>query len=161
MATATKDRRATLLISTTLNGIDFVEVASADQRTLRVHFLNNVDVSSSVSDPRITGGETIRTVAVNPIKVGDWSVDAEGRPILTLTVTAPGDFSFYTLSLKSNLLDQFFNNSVFSFKAACPSDLDCEAVPPPCPPDTGDRPPIDYLAKDFLSFRKALLDFSA
>ena len=30
-----------------------------------------------------------------------------------------------------------------------------------CPPLAGDLPPIDYLAKDFRSFRKALSDFSA
>ena len=49
----------------------------------------------------------------------------------------------------------------FSFKAGCPSDLDCQPPPPLCPPLAGDAPPIDYLAKDFLSFRQALLDFSA
>ena len=49
----------------------------------------------------------------------------------------------------------------FSFKARCPSDLDCETPPAPCPPPNGNAPPIDYLAKDFLSFRQALLDFSA
>jgi hypothetical protein len=30
-----------------------------------------------------------------------------------------------------------------------------------CPPDRAETPPIDYLAKDFLSFRQALADFSA
>ena len=34
-------------------------------------------------------------------------------------------------------------------------------VSPACPPAEPDAPPIDYLAKDFLSFRQALLDFSA
>jgi hypothetical protein len=162
MALTPKDRREKLLASSTLNGIDFVEVTSADQRTLRVHFLNHVDVSGSVTNPQITGGEAIRTVVANPINnATDWSVDAEGRPILQLTVVAAGDFSFYTLRLKSTLLDQFFSESVFSFKATCPSDLDCEKVLPPCPAPPGNPPPIDYLAKDFLSFRKALLDFSA
>jgi Baseplate J-like protein len=162
MAMPTKDRRIALLESTTLNGIDFVEVASADQRTLRVHFLNNVGLSGHVSNPTITGGETIRTVSVNAIDdATDWSADAEGRPILTLSTVVAGDFSFYTLTLENAGLDSFFAQSVFSFKAACPSDLDCEATPPPCPPMQGNPPPIDYLAKDFLSFRKALLDFSA
>src|SRR5712671_957090 len=125
MALTPKDRREKLLVSSTLNGIDFVEVASADQRTLRVHFLNHVDVSGSVTNPQITGGETIRTVTVNPINnATDWSVDAEGQPILQLTVVAAGDFSIYTLSLKSTLLDDFFSESEFSFKATCPADLD-------------------------------------
>ena len=162
MALTPKDRREKLLVSSTLNGIDFVEVASADQRTLRVHFLNHVDVSGSVTNPQITGGETIRTVTVNPINdATDWSVDAEGKRILQLTVVAAGDFSIYTLGLTSTLLDDFFSESEFSFKATCPSDLDCEPIVPPCPVPVGNPPPIDYLAKDFLSFRKALLDFSA
>ncbi len=50
---------------------------------------------------------------------------------------------------------------MFSFKAGCPSDLDCQAAPVVCPAPPSDAPPIDYLAKDFLSFRQALLDFSA
>ncbi len=162
MATLPKDRVEQLLKSSTLNGIDFVEIASADQRTLRVHFLNNVALNGTVSNPRITGGETIATVAVNKINdATDWSADAEGRPILTLTAVVAGDFSFYTLSLTSAALDPFFSQTVFSFKATCPSDLDCDAPGPPCPPLEGDPPPIDYLAKDFLSFRQALMDFSA
>ncbi|HEY4364587.1 MAG TPA: baseplate J/gp47 family protein [Bryobacteraceae bacterium] len=162
MATVPKDRVELLLQSTTLNGIDFVEIASADQRTLRVHFLNNVALIGIVSNPRITGGETIATVAVNQINdATDWSADAEGRPILMLTAVAAGDFSFYSLSLTSAALDPFFSQTVFSFKATCPSDLDCDTPTPPCPPALGNPPPIDYLAKDFLSFRQALMDFSA
>ena len=89
--------------------------------------------------------------------------------MLSLTVAAPGDFSNYTLTIRqkptlasgSPLLDPFFASSVFSFKARCPSDLDCQAPAVVCPPPPTDAPPIDYLAKDFLSFRQALLDFSA
>src|SRR5215471_16783219 len=158
-----KNRLQQIIESTTWNGIDFVEVASADQRTLRVHFLNAaVPLAGTVTNPRIGGGETIATVAMSPIDDAvDWTADAEGRPVLTLHCAVAGDFSFYTLSLDSPRLDHFFARSVFSFKAACPSDLDCRPVAPPCPPPEGNPPPIDYLARDFLSFRKALLDFSA
>jgi hypothetical protein len=162
MANSTKDRLEALLASSTLNGIDFVEVASGDQRTLRVHFVNTVELKGTVTNPRITGGESIPTVAVNPIvDATDWSTDAEGRPTLTLTAVVAGDFSLYTLSLASTLLDPFFSQSIFSFKANCPSTLDCESPATPCPPATGNPPPIEYLAKDFLSFRQALVDFSA
>ncbi|HME37169.1 MAG TPA: baseplate J/gp47 family protein [Candidatus Sulfotelmatobacter sp.] len=163
MATTVKDRVDDLLKSSTLNGIDFVEIAGVnDQQTLYVHFLNNVMLSGTVSNPQITGGETIATVPVNQINdATDWSADAEGRPILRLTTVVVGDFSLYTLSLTSIKLDQFFSQSVFSFKANCPSNFDCEAPAAPCPPLTGNPPPIDYLAKDFLSFRQALMDFSA
>jgi hypothetical protein len=160
-----KDRLQKLLelANHTLNGIDFVEIASKDQKTLRVHFLNTNVVQGSVTGVSITGGETIATVRVlPPVDVAAaWSADPEGRPMLTLNVPAPGDFSFYTLQISSSALDPFFDSVKFSFKANCPSDLDCAVVTPPCPPLSGDLPPIDYLAKDFLSFRKALSDFSA
>ncbi len=155
-----KDRRAAILASTSFNGIDFVEIANSTQTRLIVHFLNGVPVGSLSSPPTIAGGETIPTVAVQPISAADWGFD-EGHLILRLRVAAPGDFSTYTLTVRSPVLDPFFDQAPFSFKALCPSDLDCKISPPPCPPITADVPPIDYLAKDFLSFRQALLDFSA
>jgi Baseplate J-like protein len=160
MTVEPRDRRSQLLNSTTLNGIDFVEIASADQKTLRVHFLNPVALQGTVSAVAISGGETIPTVPVNPIQDSDWIAE-EGHLLLTLRVVAPGDFSRYTLSLTSLKLDAFFHQVIFSFKVLCPSDLDCAPAPPDCPPLSEDLPPIDYLAKDFLSFRRALSDFSA
>jgi hypothetical protein len=158
------DRLLALEQSTTLNGVDFVEIASSDERTLRVHFLNLVSVKGTVTKATIKGGETIPTVPLKPIDdTSDWSSDGDGRDLLTLHVSSPdpGDFSFYTLALTSAVLDAFYTSVKFSFKALCPSDLDCAPPPAVCPPLQGDSPPIDYLAKDFLSFRKALSDFSA
>jgi uncharacterized phage protein gp47/JayE len=157
-----KDRRGEVIQSSSLNGIDFVEIAAADQKTLRVHFLNNkVMLAGTVTNARITGGETVPEVPPHKIDdAADWSVDSAGNPLLTLRVDAPGDFSNYTLTLTSDLLDPVFASEQFSFKALCPSTLDCEAPPPACPGPAGQLPPIDYLAKDFQSFRKALSDFS-
>jgi hypothetical protein len=154
-----KDRRAALLASTSFNGIDFVEIANAAQTSLVVHFLNGVPVGNLSSQPTITGGETIPAVPVLPVSAGDWGYD-EGHLVLRLRVAAPGDFSTYTLTIHHPVLDPFFDHAPFSFKALCPSDLDCETLPPVCPPATTEVPPINYLAKDFLSFRQALLDFS-
>jgi len=160
-----RDRRGKLLEpGATLNGIDFVEIATNDETTLRVHFLNGVSIQGTIASgfPAITGGETIPIVGVQPINdTTDWSTDTDGRILLTLFVSAPGDFSFYDLRIKSTALDEFLDHATFSFKARCPSDFDCETPPPLCPPLPDDAPPIDYLAKDFLSFRKALSDFSA
>jgi hypothetical protein len=164
MADISKDRLHALLdtANTTYNGIDFVEIVTSDQKTLRVHFLNTVTMQGTVTAVAITGGETVPTVTVNPINnATDWSLDANLHPLLTLTVPAPGDFSFYTLTLTSPVLDRFFDHVTFSFKAQCPSDLDCEPALIVCPELPSTAPPIDYLAKDFLSFRKALSDFSA
>ena len=45
----------------------------------------------------------------------------------------------------------------FSFKAGCPSELDC-AVITACPEPTAEPIEINYLAKDYASFRQLLLD---
>ena len=67
----------------------------------------------------ITGGDTIATVAVLlPVRASDWGMDQE-HVTLTLCVAAPGDFSTYTLTLASPLLDPFFATAAFSFKALC------------------------------------------
>lgn len=155
-----RDRRAVLIESTTSNGIDFVTIGNAAQTLLVVHFLNAVPVEGTLTGPvTITGGETLPTVTVLPIGGADWGWD-DGHAVLTLRVAAPGDFSDYLLTIPSLALDSFFTAVRFSFKAGCPSDLDCQPQAPDCPPPEGLAPPIDYLAKDFLSFRQALLDFS-
>jgi hypothetical protein len=155
------DRLADLIASTTLNGIDFVEIVTADQTQLRVHFLNTVTVQGTLASTKpvtITGGESIPTVPVLPIAATDWGTDAEGRPTLLLHTPICGDFSTYRLSINATALDPYYAHIAFTFKAGCPSDLDCE------PPETCIEPPpgpvLDYLAKDFASFRAALLDYS-
>src|SRR6266481_691006 len=59
MANPPKDRLAVLAESTTLNGIDFVEIAAPDQKTLRVHFVNQVALAGTVTGVSVSGGETI------------------------------------------------------------------------------------------------------
>ncbi|HTW98467.1 MAG TPA: baseplate J/gp47 family protein [Acidimicrobiales bacterium] len=158
---ASIDRLQLLLDSTTLNGIDFVAV-DQDQTTLHVHFLNTVAVTLAATAPvTISGGEVITSVAVPPIDTSTaWSADAGGRPVLTLAVAAPGDFSTYQLSITSDELDLFFSTVAFSFKAGCPSLLDCATPPPSCPETAPETVPIDYLAKDFGSFCQALSELS-
>jgi hypothetical protein len=148
----------------TFNGIDYVEIASADETQLRVHFLNTVVVKGSL-DPSlpvtICGGATIESVRVLPIDESTaWTADDEGRPVLALAVAAPGDFSIYTLTIQSSTLDPYFDAAPFSFKANCPTDFDCVAPAAVCEPLDDEPVPIDYLAKDFDSFNRALSDFS-
>jgi Baseplate J-like protein len=169
------DRRQHLLgLQTGWNGIDYVEVATPDQTTLRVHFINTVPVKTTLgatsgSPPAsgaagavtIAGGEVITSVAVLPVdETTDWSVDSQDRPVLTVRVKAPGDFSTYRLRIVSTALDPFFDSTSFSFKAGCPSDFDCQPPTAPCPPPETLDVPIDYLAKDFRSFVQALSEFS-
>jgi hypothetical protein len=156
-----RDRKKALLDEGVLNGIDFVAIADDAETALEVHFLTTVALAAGVTHATIAGGESIATVAVFPFGAADWSVDGHGRPVLMLHVAAPGDFSTYTLTLANALLDPYFAHVAFSFKARCDSTLDCEALPIVCPPEPADAPPIDYLAKDFASFRSALSDFSS
>src|SRR6185503_3351633 len=132
-----------------VNGIDFVEVVNPEQTRLRVHFANASPgrgaLAARFKGASITGGETIPEVAVLPGAV--WGTDGAGRPTLELAVAAPGDFSTYMLRLDTQppLLDPFFDHVEFSFKAGCPSTLDCETPDPECGPENEEAPPIDYL----------------
>ena len=50
--------------------------------------------------------------------------------------------------------------TVFSFKAACSSEFDCKAVSG-CAPAAVEEPALDYLAKDYQSFRRLMVDLIA
>jgi hypothetical protein len=157
------DRLADLIGSSAYNGIDFIEIANEAQTTLVVHFLNVVPVTGTLTGSTpvtITGGESVHTVPVLPIAAGDWGFDDHGRPLLPLTTAFRGDFSTYLLTIASTVLDPFYAAVQFTFKAGCPSTLDCIRPAAECELP-GDAPVIDYLAKDFASFRRALLDYSA
>jgi hypothetical protein len=155
----TKDRRQKLLGQSpaTLNGIDYVVVSRRHRTGIEVHFLTAAPLSDTATTATITGGQTIPSVAVTSM---DWSDDPAGRPLLTLHVAAPGDLSTYTLSLTNSALDPFFSEFPFAFFAGAASPLDCKAPATAPAPPAANVPPIDYLAKDFLSFREALSDFS-
>ena len=58
------------------------------------------------------------------------------------------------------MLDPLYASIRFTFKAGCPSTLDC-ADDEECETDDATGPAIDYLAKDFASFRAALLDYAS
>ena len=86
--------------------------------------------------------------------------DPLGRTIV-LTLDGIGDFSVYTLSVNAPGIDPFFADVALRFRLACDDAFDCRAVaaPPPAPPEA--TVSIDYLGKDYASFRQALLDFVA
>ena len=54
-------------------------------------------------------------------------------------------------------IDPRYDHVDFSFKIDCPSDLDC-APACACEPAVLDEPEINYLAKDYASFRQLILD---
>jgi hypothetical protein len=151
-----------------LNGIDFVEVASSDQKTLRLTFIHPLPGQSSAVPPSpapalaagnvvIAGGVRITGIRVETVRAA--------QNILTVTVNRPGDFSVYTLSLVRSASDLTapagFDPELaaieFSFKVACPSEFDCRAEAL-CAHESQAQPAINYLAKDYASFRTVMLD---
>ncbi len=145
-----------------LNGIDYLEVLDDPmhpedrQRILKVYFLNPLaEGEIKKENVLIEGGERIPDVVVDE----DPEIDDK---ILTVHVNKPGDFSIYTLRLVSDptatwSMDPMLSAVDFSFKVACPSDFDCRPVRE-CPSEPLDEPEIDYLAKDYTSFRRLMLD---
>jgi hypothetical protein len=157
-----RDRIAALLApGAVLNGIDYAELIPAVPPRMRVHFLNTVSLTGTVTAVRLDGGDRLPVVPLAPTVAADWTTDTAGRPLLMLRPLVEGDFSTYTLALASARLDPRFASTSFSFKVLCPSPFDCAPITPDCPPDATALPVIDYLAKDFASFRQLLLDDAA
>ncbi len=164
-----EENRRDAIRGSALNGIDYLEVVDHDaaneddrQRFLRVHFVNDLVADSlGVSNVRISGGERIRPIVILAATIGAGD-DAD---VLTVEVAEPGDFSLYTLALVSGPddprapagIDPRLASVEFSFKVECPSDFDC-APRHLCPPEPVATPEINYLAKDYASLRKLLLD---
>jgi hypothetical protein len=164
------ERRRDAVRGSALNGIDYLEVLDQDapqppsnrQRFLRVHFINPL-ASNSLSTPNVTisGGERVRPIVILDATIGTGD-DAD---VLTVEVKERGDFSIYTLSLvrgphetaPPDGIDPRLAAVDFSFKVECPSDFDC-APQHICPPGPRTEPEINYLAKDYASFRKLILD---
>jgi hypothetical protein len=159
---AVPDRLELLLGQNAVTGIDFVYVDKATQTLLDVYFLNDpVSIKGAVAakDVRIyspSGGETLPVVPVASVA---WIV-VSGRDVLRVVTTEPGDFSRYRLHIENAKVDRYYNDVWFSFKANCDSDLDCKTTPHVCPPEAPVDFPVDYTARDFWSFRQALLDFA-
>ena len=144
------------------NGLDYVEV-SDDQRTLTVYFLGKLPPELSENKPgiehflAIEGGQRVRDIAITDI---DPVVDSdpEKDDYLVVRLDKYGDFSTYVLRLVGvEHIDPRYDSVEFSFKVGCPSDMDC-ATPSLCEPDILIEPEINYLAKDYASFRQLILD---
>lgn len=167
------ERRLTKLLQreADFTGLDFVRVEDGcDQTVLEVFFLT--DLAALV--PPLEGGAdplTAGAVHVRPaldegpeIEVEGlaWRDDpATGRRVLVVTLEAAGGFEDHRLSIDDPRVDRGFAAVRFNFKVACEERRDCATPTDPCPPEGLSDFPVDYLARDFVSFRNALLDFAA
>ena len=159
------DRRRAVRAEATINGIDFLEVDES-QTHLLVTFIHPLPGEAgeipagpelALENIRIEGG----------VRIGPINAVTLSRPdprVLRIDVDQPGDFSPYTLRVVAGPgtdgpppgFDPTLSAVAFSFKATCETDLPC-ATPPDCTPIPGQDPVIDYLAKDYDSFRTLML----
>ena len=175
-------RREVVKLNGTLNGLEYLEVYdsgipgdSTRQLTLFVKFLRAVPATLGKDNFRIEGGERIKSVDIewvaiaNALPASEPPSLADGlvplNKFMVIRTKIYGDFSLYTLRLLSGPgsdtppagFDPRLSEIQFSFKVQCESDFDCASVTPcPTPPATNLR--LDYLAKDYASFRRLMLD---
>lgn len=163
-------RRKSVEKHANLNGIDYLEVLDGpempiEQRqcTLFVHFINDLTAETipARENIRIVDGERIRDISIS-----NDPITGDDKKILIVKVNKPGDFSTYTLRLVKKGaendqppegFDPILSAVEFSFKVNCPGDFDCKTEKK-CLTEKLQEPLIDYIAKDFTSFRRLMLD---
>lgn len=161
-----------------VNGIDCIEVQDnpdlpedKSRTILLVRFFKPLtgtplDSSNEVNAYKylkIYGGERIRDITVKSLKVLP-----ENERLARIELSCQGDLSIYSLAVvqghddpKNPLaplagFDPVFYRMNFRFKPECASSSCGERHP--CPPELRLEPEIDYLAKDYTSFRRLMLD---
>jgi len=169
-----------------LNGIDYLEVLDNDapagsprQRTLLVKMLKTVPAGLSEENIAIIGGERIRNPEVSWVAAADslpaselnaaeialLSVLPEAEKILVVRTETEGDYSSYCLRIQRGDqdplppvgIDPLMAEVNFSFKVECSSDFDCKPQRL-CLTEPAEEPDINYLARDYASFRRLILD---
>ncbi|BAU12715.1 hypothetical protein LEP3755_32460 [Leptolyngbya sp. NIES-3755] len=146
-----------------LNGIDYLEVAN-DQRTLNLYFIHNLPGTQyavpagvpalTADNILIEGGTRLRSIQAEFATAID--------NLLTIRVDTPGDLSVYTLRLVNSSnptqpplgFDSQLAKVDFVFRADAVAEM--EIAIDQTIPDT--PPAIDYLAKDYSSFREMMLN---
>lgn len=161
-------RRERLRDSGTLNGIDYVEVGE-DGVTLCVHLFGAIPPDIGVTNVRISGGDRItglRVLSVQEEREPDLHDDA----CLRVRLDRQGDHTAYCLCLVETSsgsdpaswraypgFDPRYACAALRFRLDCAKDLDC-ATSTPCVQVPVALPEINYLAKDYASFRQLFLD---
>jgi hypothetical protein len=151
--------------SAALFGLDYLEV-SANQLTLTVFFLGKAPPNIDKHNVIISGGSRIKGIKPTGVTVYR-QIDPAADDSMDVRVSHAGDFSTYTLRLvhldkNGNAtsmpgFDSRYSELDFTFKGSCPTGLDC--LPQrACPPPARSQPEINYLAKDYDSFRQLILD---
>ena len=181
-------RRAALEERPALNGIDYLEVADLDPAELDSIEAAEYAALPAAQRARLLWQRRLTVAFVNPLLPGhlaaldaaQLSVDggerADSRNIavtrlsssssaLVLRASRRGDFSTYRLRISASDtdadppagFDPLLSVVDFSFKVDCPSEFDC-VEPRDCPPEPLEPLDIDYLTRDYGTFRRLMLD---
>lgn len=152
------------------------------QKILFVSCLKSTD-SLMRENVRITAGRDAEPVNVVWATSGDRFIDENeslsmgdferwaggnwvfGENVLVVRTDSSGNFARYRLEITRSStnpnphedFDTQLYSIEFSFKVACPADQDCRSARPPVVPVFKESS-IDYLAKDYSSFRRLLMD---
>lgn len=162
-------RRGRLRAAGQLNGIDFVEVGD-DGVTLCVHLFGEIPADIGVGNVRIRGGRRITGLRAVGVEV-EHEPAMHDEPCLRIELNRRGDHTPYCLCLADAAstgddpaawqpypgFDPRYACVELRFRLDCAQGTDC-AEEAPCvePPRT--QPDINYLAKDYASFRQLFLD---
>ncbi|MEJ2005781.1 MAG: hypothetical protein P8X57_12660, partial [Cyclobacteriaceae bacterium] len=166
-----------------LNGIDYVEVIDnpddpdeVRQRELHVFFLKELEGALSPENIKLKKGNVdspIKVLQVDPIiatpaspPVSPPASPPEPSKGIRIELDEPGNFSIYTLCLVDaednekvlDGMDKLLSCIEFSFKVGCETNSDCIEQQPDCVPEDRKDIPINYLAKDYASFKQLMLD---
>jgi hypothetical protein len=154
----------------TLNGFKLVLVQLVSGppavAKLEAHFYNTNQLAGVVTDinsngvppgaifkihggQRVPAGDAVGQVRVTAVAAGG-SADT-----LVLTVEPIGDYSTYTLEIIHPAIDPLLSDIPFKFRPGCFTNNCAPEWAPGQPPGAG--PAIDYLAKDYDSFRHTLI----
>ncbi|MDB2438583.1 baseplate J/gp47 family protein [Hellea sp.] len=135
-----------------VNGIDRIDIGTADKSILQVHLVHTPDALPAFDkdDFQIQGGDRIRGLKVETVTLAG--------SVLTLGLNMAGDFSVYILRILRSEFDNVLRDIAFGFRAECPEVFDVCELPPDQAPAPSPAPATDYLAKDFESFKRQMLD---
>ncbi|MFD9460407.1 putative baseplate assembly protein [Streptomyces sp. NPDC060027] len=141
-----------------LAGIESVSVG-ADRRSLSVLFFGRLPERLDRHSFRVEGGRRgngIRVVSVT----GPADPESGDAPATSLTVEleGPGDGSTYRLRALGHGFDRCYDCFEFSFQQADPETADRAPAGGIARAEIPPAPAIDYLAKDYASFRRLLLE---
>ncbi|MET0340076.1 MAG: putative baseplate assembly protein [Polyangiales bacterium] len=153
--------------ATPLHGIDFIELGAAP-RELSVYFLGRAPKHVRREALVVEGGRRVRDLKVVDVHIARADDEAhDDRMIVTLDRS--GDGARYTLRVAEldaegrvtadppADFDPRYDRATFSFAVDCPTQIDCKPATA-CLAPAPSAPDIDYLAKDYGSFRQLMLD---